>query len=70
MKRSSVLALAFGVVNLWSVPIPAVSPAVSFHVPIPGFPPIGYLGTPTVIGTQAGAICGDFKIVNTGAGAR
>ena len=55
-----------GVVNLWSVPIPAVSPAVSFHVPIPGFPPIGYLGTLTVIGTQAGAICGDFKIVNTG----
>lgn len=54
-----------GVVRLWSIPIPAVSPAISFHVPIAGFPSIGFVGLLTAISTPTQAICFDFKIVNT-----
>jgi Tol biopolymer transport system component len=55
-----------GVVNVWSVPIPAISPAVPFNVPIPGFPSIGYTGWFTAVTTPArGIICSDFKVVNT-----
>jgi Tol biopolymer transport system component len=54
-----------GGLNLWSIPIPAVNPLVSFNVPIPGFPAIGPVGLLTVISTPArGLICGDFKITN------
>ena len=55
-----------GAVNLWSIQIPAISPLVSFNLPIPGFPPIGFVGLFTAISTPArGLICGDFKITNT-----
>ena len=59
-----------GVVNFWSVAIPAVSPAVSFDLPIPGVPAIGPLGILTALSTAAqGVMCLDWKVVDTGGGA-
>ena len=64
---SSWVVGSFGVVNLWSIPIPVVSPAVSLSVPIPNVPPIGPIGVLTVLSTPAqGVMCFDWKIVDTG----
>ncbi len=53
--------------NTWSVPIPAVSPGVSFGVPLRGFPAIGPVAVFTAISTPAqGVMCWDLKLVNTG----
>ena len=60
---------SFGVVNLWSVEIPAALPEVSFDVPIPGFPAIGPLGIVTTLSTKQGATCFDWNVVYTGGGA-
>jgi hypothetical protein len=57
-----------GNANLWSVPIPPISPAVSFNVPIPGVPAIGSIGFLTTFSTPAsGVMSFDWQIVNTGA---
>jgi uncharacterized repeat protein (TIGR03803 family) len=54
--------------NLWSVPMPAVSPAVVFTVPFRGFPAIGPVAVFAALSTQTqGVLCGDLKVVNTGA---
>ena len=37
-------------VPLWAAPIPAISPAMSFNVPIPGFPPLGTIYVLTTLG--------------------
>jgi len=54
-----------GSAPLWSAPIPAVVPAVSFNVPIPGVPPIGPLAILTALSTSA-TTCFDVKVVDTG----
>ena len=56
-----------GVVNLWSVPVPAIGPAVSFNVPIAAFPAIGNIGFLTVLNAPSwpGA-CYDWQVVDTG----
>jgi uncharacterized repeat protein (TIGR03803 family) len=59
---------SFGVANLWSIPIPAVSPAVSVNVPFPNVPPIGPIGILTILSTPAqGVMCFDWEVVDTGA---
>jgi len=56
----------FGTANLWSQEIPAVAPAASVNVPIPGVPPVGTLGILTSLSTPAlGVACFDWKTVNT-----
>jgi hypothetical protein len=52
--------------SLWSVPIPVVSPAVPFNVPLPGFPNMGTVSILTTLTTNGGATCWDWKSVNTG----
>ena len=56
-----------GVFNLWSVPVPAIAPAVSFNLPIAGFPSIGNVGLLTVLNAPGwpGA-CYDWQVVDTG----
>ena len=55
----------FGIANLWSQEIPAVGPATSVNVPIPGVPPVGTIGMLTSLSTPAlGAVCFDWKTVN------
>ena len=60
--------LAFGtnsLVPLWSVPLPAVSPAVSFPIPFP-FPSLGGIGILTTLNTAAGGVvCSSFKTIGT-----
>jgi uncharacterized repeat protein (TIGR03803 family) len=52
---------------LWSVAIPAVTPAVSFTLPVPGFPHVGPIGVLTTLANPAvGSACGDWKTVDTG----
>jgi uncharacterized repeat protein (TIGR03803 family) len=53
--------------QLWSVPIPAVEPAVFTSAPIPAFPHIGRLFVLTALSTASGAVCADWKMVDTGA---
>jgi hypothetical protein len=60
------LGTAFGATELWSVPIPIVSPAATFTAPIPGLPPLGSVVVATVVSTAVGPMCGDAKIVDTG----
>ncbi|HTC95489.1 MAG TPA: VCBS repeat-containing protein [Terriglobales bacterium] len=63
---STWLASQNSVVNLWLAPIPAVTPAVSLNVPIPGFPMIGNVGVLTVLNNQdSGMVCFDWKTVDT-----
>ena len=63
---STWLALQNSVVyNLWSVPIPSVTPAVSFNLPIAGFPHIGPVLVLTTLSQPRGATCVDWKIVDT-----
>jgi uncharacterized repeat protein (TIGR03803 family) len=57
-----------GVANLWSAPIPAVHPRVSFTVPISGVPPIGGIGLLTVMSTPSqGVVCFDWQVTDTAA---
>jgi uncharacterized repeat protein (TIGR03803 family) len=59
-----------GIVNLWSAPIPAVLPAVTFNVPLPGVPAIGPLLILTTLSTpEKGVMCFDWKIADTGGSA-
>jgi len=51
---------------IWSVAIPAVSPAASFNVPVPNFPRIGTISIVTTLGPPATPACGDIKNVDTG----
>ena len=51
---------------IWSVAIPAVSPAASFNVPVPNFPRIGTISIVTTLGPPATPTCGDIKNVDTG----
>jgi hypothetical protein len=51
---------------LWSAPIPAISPATSFNVPIPGFPPLGTVYVITTLGPGTTTSCYDVKSINTG----
>ena len=55
-----------GFMNLWSIPIPAVSPAVSFNVPIAGVPPSGTLQFVTAVTAPEGVMCFDSKSIDTG----
>ncbi len=58
---------SFGVGNLWSIPIPAMSPAVSLNVPILGVPAMGPVAVFTVLSTPTqGVMCFDWKIIDTG----
>jgi len=64
---STWLAFPNNVINLWSLPVPRVVPAVNFNVPIPGFPMIGNVGVLTTLSNSTfGLVCADFQIVDTG----
>jgi hypothetical protein len=52
--------------ELWSIPIPIVSPAMSFTVPLAGFPSIGNVFVLTTLGSFADPMCADLKVVNSG----
>jgi len=52
-----------GATKLWSIPVPAVSPAASFNVPIPNVPNLGKVFVLTAL--TGGATCADIKAVNT-----
>jgi hypothetical protein len=52
-------------VRLLSVPLPAVTPAMSFPLSFP-LPPIGTVGVLTELATASGGIsCSEFKTVST-----
>jgi uncharacterized repeat protein (TIGR03803 family) len=52
---------------IWSVPVPAVTPAVSFAVPVANFPHLGSIGVLTTLANPSvGAVCGDWKTIDTG----
>ena len=53
-------------VPLWSVPIPPVSPAVFFTVPLSPFPPSGNVTVLTALVNNGPSACVEWKIVNTG----
>jgi uncharacterized repeat protein (TIGR03803 family) len=53
-------------INLWSIPIPILSPAVSLTLPLSGFPQIGNVSVLTALTPSTGPICVDLKSVNTG----
>jgi hypothetical protein len=62
-----VAILAFGnVITLWKVPLPAIDPAVSFPLAIPGFPHVGTIGFMSTFTGSGGLACTDLKTVDTG----
>ena len=64
---STFLFVQNALVPLWSVSIPAISPAASFSVPIAGFPHVGTVYGVTLLSTAtSGVLCADFGVVNTG----
>lgn len=50
--------------RLLSVPLPVLSPAVSFPISFP-LPPIGTVGILTSLNTASGVVCSDYKTVAT-----
>ena len=62
------LASGTSLVPLWSVPIPPVSPAVFFTVPLSPFPPSGNVTVLTALVNNGPSACVDWKIVDTGGG--
>ena len=50
--------------NLWSAPVPAINPAMSFTIPIPNFPNLGTVYVVTSL-TNTTTTCSDVKAVNT-----
>ncbi len=50
---------------LWSISIPAVTPAAAFSVPIAPVPNLGTIFVVTIL-SAPGAVCADVKAVNTG----
>ena len=61
-----VAILAAGqVFTLWRVPLPAVDPAVSFPIPIPGFPSIGTIGVLSTLTVGSDLVCTDLRTVGT-----
>ena len=59
------IATSTGSAQLWSISIPAVTPAASFTVPLAPFPHVGDVFVVSVL-SSAGAVCADIKAVNTG----
>jgi hypothetical protein len=54
-------------VPLWSAPIPAIAPAVSFNAPLAGVPHLGFVFGVTLMSTASGGVvCADFEVINTG----
>lgn len=51
--------------QLWSVPIQAISPAMSFTVPLSPFPSSGTVFVISTLTPTSGAMCWDIKSVNT-----
>jgi uncharacterized repeat protein (TIGR03803 family) len=62
---STWLVSSAGVTNLWSLPIPAVSPAMRFAFSREDVPPGVWLGFLTTLSTPSGVTCFDWKTVNT-----
>jgi hypothetical protein len=61
-----VAILAFGqVITFWRVALPAIDPAVSFPVPLPGFPGIGTIGFLSTLTAGADLVCTDLRTVDT-----
>ena len=55
-----------GITNLWSIPIPAISPAQKFDISRDDAAPGGWLGFLTTLSTPtSGVTCFDWKTVNT-----
>jgi phosphatidylserine/phosphatidylglycerophosphate/cardiolipin synthase-like enzyme len=54
------------VTPLWSTAIPVVSPAISFNVPLAGFPHLGTAYLVTTLGSATQTSCWDAKGVDTG----
>ncbi len=55
------------VLPLWTLPLPAIDPPLSFQVPIPGFPHLGEIGVLTILtGDWGGILCMDWETVDTG----
>jgi uncharacterized repeat protein (TIGR03803 family) len=63
---SAWLVVTSGSAKLWSIAIPIVSPAVSFTLPLSGFPHVGEVLVVTTLSPTTGPICADLKAVNTG----
>ena len=55
--------------QVWSLPVPAIEPALFANLPVPGFPDIGKFFVLTALSTEGGAVCADWKAVDTGAAA-
>ena len=59
------LVSAAGVTPLWSAATPAVSPAMSFDIPVAAFPPQGTAALVTLL-AGTGFVCSDAEIIDTG----
>lgn len=56
-------------IRVWTFPLPAISPAVSFSYPITGFPPVGPVVGMSMLSTAAGdAMCINFAVTNAATG--
>jgi hypothetical protein len=59
-------AIAYNVpYQLWSIPVPAIAPAVTFPVPLTPFPSLGSVYVLTTLVPATGPMCWDWKVVNT-----
>jgi probable HAF family extracellular repeat protein len=57
-------------IQLWTTPIPVVSPTLNFSVPLAGFPSVGPVFGLSILATPSGdAVCADFAYKNTGSAA-
>ena len=64
---SSFLFVQNTLLPLWSLAIPAITPAATLNVPLAGVPHLGYVFGVTLMSTASGGIvCADFEIINTG----
>ena len=62
-----VALLAFNnVFTLFKVALPAIEPAFSSPVPIPGFPSLGTIGVLSTFTSAGGLICTHLETVDTG----
>jgi hypothetical protein len=62
-----VALLALGnVYTLWKIPLPAIHPAISAPLPIPGFPALGTIGFLSTFTSAGELVCTDLKTVDTG----
>jgi hypothetical protein len=60
------LSIQNSTVRLWSLPLPAIDPAIQFSINVPGFPAVGKIGVLTTLVGPSGIACSSWRTVNSG----